>query len=400
MSRIDESMELVSAALKEQAVPPVLAMELTGQLARGHLFRNESEQGLAASSRALETAEQFDAPEASLQFIITKSWALSQLGRFREAIALLIGAKQMADDEDLMWPRVRSRFNLSSYSVIDDPHRGLQIGLEGIAIDKQFGIFYASMAGNAAENAFAIGDLDEVLRLEADIPNVRSAMAASIHGLAAVVAALRGDEAAAGTKLTRFEDLTVGSTSAQDVSNLRGVQAWLALARGELDDAHRLAIESRDAHAGTGSQMAAVLAARTAMLIGDEQLVAQDHDWLEQHRLAARWLERSRRTIGAGLAALEGRADEALHAYRQLIEEWRGENLRLDLALTLLQRARLLGETDAGAAAGREEAREIVAAMGAAGLIERLDAAAARPAGAAPKRSPALRSEDAAAARR
>jgi hypothetical protein len=355
-------------------------MELTGQLARGHLFRNESEQGLASSSRALEAAEQFDAREASLQFIITKSWALSQLGRFREAVALLIGAKQMADDEGAMWPRVRSRFNLSSFSVIDDPHRGLQIGLEGIAIDKQFGIAYSSMAGNAADNAFVVGDLDEVLRLEADTPNVKSAMMATIHGSAAVVAALRGDEGAAGTKLAQFEDQTVGSTSAQDLSALRYVQAWLALARGALDDAHRLAIESRDAAVGTGSQQAAVLAARSAVLIGDAQLVEQDLDWLHEHRLAARWLERSRRTIAAGLAALEGRADEALHAYRQVIEEWRAENLRFDLAFTLLARARLLGDADAGAAAGREEARDIFNAMGAAGLIDRLEAGAGLPA--------------------
>jgi len=398
MSRVDEGMELLRGALKEPAVPPVLAMELTGQLARGHLLRNEGEQGLAASSRALETAEHFDAPEASLQFIITKSWALSLMGRFREAVALLIGAKQMADDEGAMWPRVRSRFNLSSYSVIDDPHRGLQIALEGIAIDKQFGIAYASMAGNAAENAFGVGDLDEVLRLEADIPNVKSAMMAQIHGLAAVVETLRGDDAAAGTKLAQFEDQMVGSTSAQDLANLRYVQAWLGLARGALDDAHRLAIEARDAHAGTGSQQAAVLAARSAVLIGDAQLVAQDLDWLEQHRLAARWLERSRRTIAAGLAAFEGRADEALHAYHEVIEEWRAEDLRLDLAFTLLQRARLLGDADARAAAGREEAREIFAAMGADGLVERLEAAAVKP--AAVKRSPALRSEDAAATRR
>ncbi|MEO8625262.1 MAG: adenylate/guanylate cyclase domain-containing protein [Candidatus Limnocylindrales bacterium] len=398
-SRIDEAMELLGGALEEPAVPPVLAMELTGQLARGHLFRNESEQGLAASSRALETAEQFDAPEASLQFIITKSWALSQMGRFREATALLIGAKQMADDENAMWPRIRSRFNLSSFSVIDDPHRGLQIALEGIAIDKQFGIAYGSMAGNAAENAFVVGDLDEVLRLEADAPELKSAMGAIIHGSAAVVRTLRGDEEAARGLMARFEDQMVGSTSAQDLANLRYVQAWLALARGRLDDAHRLAIESRDAHAGTGSQQSAVLAARSAVLIGDAQMVGQDHGWLEQHRLAARWLERSRRTIAAGLSAVEGRPEEALHAYRQLIEEWRAENLRLDLAFTLLQQARLLGDTDPGAAAGLEEAQRIFAAMGADRFVERIErTAAVRPATA--KRSPALQSEDAAAARR
>jgi len=398
MSRVDEAMELLNTALLQPGVSPGVAMELTGQLARGHLFRNESEQALAVSSHALETAEQLDARESSLQLIITKSWALSQLGRFREAVALLIGAMQMADDEGAMWPRVRARFNLSSFSVIDQPHRGLEIALEGVAIDKQFGIAYASMAGNAADNAFVIGDLDEVLRLESDVPNIESAMMTGIHGVAAVVVALRGDEAGASSKLAQYAGHTVASTSAQDRSNLLHLQAWLALARGALDEAHRLAIEGRDAHVGTGSQQSAVLAARSALLIGDAEMVEQDLDWLERHRLAARWLERSRRTIGAGLLALQGRTAEALHAYRQVLEEWRAEDLRLDLAFTLLAQAWLLGDADAHAAAGREEAREIFAAMGADGLVERLEAAAVKP--TAVTRSPALRSEDAAAAKR
>ena len=378
LSRVDEGMQLLMAALDEPGVPARLQVELTGQVARGHLFRNESELGLAAASRALEAAEQLEVSELSLQLLITKSWALSQVGQFREAIALVIGARQMADDEDQMWPRVRARFNLSSFSILDDPYRGLQIALEGVAIDKQFGIAYASMAGNAAQNALLIGDLDEVMRLAADVPNLKAAIMAAIHGVTAVAVALRGDEAAAHSELAVFQELMLGSTSAQDTANLRYVEAWLALARGSTGEARRLAIQSRDAFSGESAQTSTVLAAHSDLLSGNLDLVEEDLAWLEKHRFAARWLEISRRSIDAGRMALEGQTDESLVAYRRVIDEWRAQDLRLDLAFTLFERALLLGRQDNSAAAGRAEAAELFAAMGADGLIERLESGAPR----------------------
>ena len=399
-SRVDEAMEMLTQALAAPDIPPGLVIELTGQLARGHLFRSESKEGLAAASRALEAAEQLEASEVSLELIITKSWALSQLLRFRESVALLIGAKQMADEEGAPLTSMRARFNLSSFSIVDDPQRGLRVSKEGIAIAKQFGIQYASMAGNAAHNAFAIGDLDEVLRLDADIQRVKSVLASTIHGFVAIAAALRGDDGEASARLALFEEAAVGSTSLQDVGQLRYNQAWLALARGEVHESRRLAIESRDAYAGVAGPLSGVLAARCALLLGDAALVEQDVLWLEQHSIAAQWLQRSRRTIAAGSLALAGRTDEALEAYRRVIEEWRAEDLRFDLALTLLERARLLGAADSAAAAGRDEAAAIFSAMGADGFMDRLEAGAPAPTRAALKSSKLAHSERAAPASR
>ena len=65
-------------------------------------------------------------------------------------------------------------------------------------------------------------------------------------------------------------------------------------------------------------------------------------------------------------------------AYRRVIDEWRAQDLRLDLAFTLLERSLLLGGQDKSAAAGRAEAAELFAAMGADGLIERLESGAPR----------------------
>ena len=378
-SRVDEAMEMLNGALSTPDLPPKVAIELTGQLARGHLFRNEGEQGLAAASLALETVERLEASEVSLQLLITKSWALSQLGRFRESVALLIGAKEMADEEGATLTSMRARFNLCSFSIIDDPRRGLLVGQEGIALGKQFGIPYAPMASNAAHNAFVIGDFDEVLRLEADMPRIKSVLAAQIQGFVAIIAALRGDDAEARARQGLLEDATVGSTSLQDLGQLRYTEAWLALARGEINESRRLAIESHDAYAGAAGPLSGVLAARCAVLLGDAVLASKELSWLETNSVAAHWFERSRRSVRAGVLALAGRTDEALEAYRRVLDEWRAADLRLDLGFTLLERARLLGGVDAAAAAGRDEAVDIFRTMGADGFIDRLEAGAPAP---------------------
>ncbi len=83
-------------------------------------------------------------------------------------------------------------------------------------------------------------------------------------------------------------------------------------------------------------------------------------------------------TLEAGALALEGRADESLAAYRRVIDEWREAELRLDLGLAQLERAWLLGSADQEAADGLQEAVRIFSAMGADGLIERLEAGSGR----------------------
>ncbi len=387
-------MELLSRARDEvPADQQGVAIQLTAQLARGHMFRDEAEQALAAVSSALEAAERLGFDAEALQMIITKSWALSAVGRFREALALLIGAKQMADDEDHVWTRVRSRFNLSSYSTIDNPQRGLTTALEGVAIDQQYGIHHAGMAGNAAENAFVIGEFDEVLRLVASTDEVQSAMGLSIHGFAAAVAALRGDGERAKELLAPVAEEISASTSRQDESYLRYLEAILALGAGSLAEARRLALESRAAYGGTGQQESAMLAAHIAVLQRDLEAVTQDSAWLAEHRIAARRRELVVRAIEAGRLALEGSVDAARQAYRQIIDDLRAAGLTRDLAFTLLEQAILLGGVDAKAAEGRAEAIGLFEGMGAAGLVERIEAAspaAAKPVGASARSAGAV----------
>ena len=382
-SRVDDAVDVLTSALA--GLPPddsLTQIRIHGELARAHMFRAEPDKALTAVSSALEAAERGAFHSMTLQLIITKSWALYLLRRPREATALLLGAMRMADDDGDLEARRRSRFNLSGYLVTDDPHLGLRIAKEGLALSQEYGlaVWVANFAGNAASNALLVGDLEEVMRLDAVVADTaRTAMSTTVHGYAAAGAAFRGQSGAVEERLVRVRAEMTKSSTSQDMSSSRYAEAMVAFGEGRLVESRVLARQSRDSYGGGDAPIAAVLAARCGLLLRDLDGLQEDKLWLAENVYYGKWLRRSRRTVEAGALALEGRRDEAAPAYRNVIQEWRTANLGLDLALALLERAQLMGDGDTEAAAGRVEAAEIFAAMGADGLLERLESAATGP---------------------
>jgi hypothetical protein len=90
--------------------------------------------------------------------------------------------------------------------------------------------------------------------------------------------------------------------------------------------------------------------------------------------LPGRWIDAVRRTAEAGLAALEGRREDALSGYRLAIEAWRALDAQLDLACCAIDMATVLPDEDATSDAVAE-ARTFLEGIGAVSLLERLDAA-------------------------
>jgi class 3 adenylate cyclase/tetratricopeptide (TPR) repeat protein len=403
-SRVDEGFEVLEKGIAAGPSRDGRAqIYLYGQLARAYLFRAQGEQALDAVSRALEAAQRLHYDPPLLHLLITKSWALGHVGRGTEGVALLIGAMALADRARDVNTQTRARFNLSGTLLLDDPRRALAIALEGVDLCTRFGINPAGMAGNAASCALMIGDLDTVFRLEDSVTGYRTTLGSFLFGNAAAAAALRGDLDGAARRLDAVEEAVAGSSSAQDVRELRHEQALVAFAAGNLNEAHQLAVEAVDLFPGSaGAVVARVLAGSCALLMGDADAVSADVQWLTQEGWGGRWTDRSRRTIEAGQLVLQGRRDDAALHYRELIEEWRDNDLPYDLALTLIVRAVLLGVDDREATDGLAEARGLLAGMGAESLADRLMAAAApRPAAAdVPTGAGRLTQPDAATARR
>jgi hypothetical protein len=88
--------------------------------------------------------------------------------------------------------------------------------------------------------------------------------------------------------------------------------------------------------------------------------------------------EADRRTIRAGLAALEGRPAEALPLYREALRVWRDFGLAWDEALCGIDMATLLDPVDPEVRAAADAAREIFIRLGAKPFLARLDAAMER----------------------
>ena len=79
----------------------------------------------------------------------------------------------------------------------------------------------------------------------------------------------------------------------------------------------------------------------------------------------------------AGIAAGEGRTQDALGLYRSALAGYREAGCRFDVALTILDMATLIGPDEPAVRSSIPEAREILESLGARLLLERLDAVTA-----------------------
>lgn len=113
---------------------------------------------------------------------------------------------------------------------------------------------------------------------------------------------------------------------------------------------------------------------RTALWLGDAARAREA--LVDMGGFRGRWMAAMRLTAEAGLAALEGRQDEAATAYTRALAAWRALNSPLDLAWCALDRAVLRGSS---VTPGDEddEAREIFTRIGATPFLARLDRAGA-----------------------
>ena len=113
--------------------------------------------------------------------------------------------------------------------------------------------------------------------------------------------------------------------------------------------------------------------------MGDGPAAASDLASLDQSGVHGPAIEADRKTIRAGIAALEGRPAEAIPLYREALRAWHDLGLAWDEALCGLDMATLLDPSEPEVRAAAETAREILVRLGAKPFIARLDAATSRP---------------------
>jgi hypothetical protein len=128
------------------------------------------------------------------------------------------------------------------------------------------------------------------------------------------------------------------------------------------------------------SDLALVRALRVALWGRDAPNARELADRLDAHPGSLASTVAARISARAGIAALDGRRDEAIAGYRDALARFRAVNHDFDLACTALDFVLLVGPENSSALAAAEEARAIFERVGARPYLEHLEAAMGRPA--------------------
>ena len=380
--RTDVAVKLLEQASDEfadmRSNPDVIRLE--GQLARAYFFTNQDRRAVEVADRVLEAAERADLVPIVADTLVTRGVSLANLGRMYEGVGELRTGEELADAHGLTTTVLRARINRSAIQINADPRAAFEVARSGLALARRLGLrsSEALLAGNASTSAWQMGEWDSAVaemettlaedleptdRMNAlqEVFNYRLLRGEQIEPLLAeldAVAAESSDPMAADTvALARAEaDFHLGrfDQAAEAFARLSALNAFLAPLLWQR--ACRAAIRSRKV---------------------DE--AKRYLDALNATGVHGAAIDASRRNSAAGIAALEGRTIEALALYRAARRAWQDLGLPVEEAMTATDMAYLLDPDEPDVADATRAARELFARLRAPLLLERLDAAIARP---------------------
>ena len=346
-----------------------------GQLARALMLRTESGQAIAVCDRVLPAAERLDRPAEIADLLITKGTALSMVGRVREALALIQAGEQMAQDVGATLVVLRAYTNQSGAMEWISLPKTLEVSRAGVALGRRVGHrgFLLTALANAISCATSIGEWDlavsELANVDPDDFDVTDRLLVSCLDI--VLRAFRD--------LPRSELATELTSAGVDEVLVRVEVEYAlgvhALTEGRLADARALMIASRDPHPSFPTVMWPF---RISLWARDVDAARADAAKLDDIGVHGSNAECLKLTMAAGLAALEGRTDEAIATYRLARESWREQGLPFQEALLGIDMATVLDTAQVEVQQAIQDSRVILSKLGALPFLERLSGELAR----------------------
>ena len=355
--------------------PAVVA--LNGQLSRAYFLHDEDERAVAEADRVLIAAERSDLVEIVADTLITRGSALMGLGRRYEGIGAIETGHRLAAAHSLHATEGRALNNLASFLADSDPRAGLEAAREGIALARRLGVRSFQTMDNAVSAAIRTGEWEwaaaelEPMRGEEIDPVIRAvAISDTIF-----IRSARGEPTA--RLLADLEALPASDGDTVRPTTLAWARASIAFANGRYDAA-RAEMPRIAETFSQGAAEAFLLGARCALLAHDPEGAVHDIALVDATGRRGRSIDADRTTVRAGIAALEGRMDDALSAYRETLGTWHDLGLVWDEALCTIDMATLLDPSDPEVRSAAETARRTLTGLGAKPFLERLDAATTR----------------------
>ena len=371
----DEMESLVSNALDRGATVDrevgETAALLAEIMARLEFRRQHFQDSIRWADRALALAEPLQLDETTGMALVTKGTSLAADGRMREGIALLEGAVLDATAHRQNQAALRGLNNLAAMTGKTDPRGSLERVKVGIATARRLGLssFDSYHATNAANTAEALGQWawlrDTVSSmLEDDRDRSERPM---LEGYRDYFSVWTGQPDVAG-----FERLLAAARRDNDFQaegEISSALGRIAYAEGDVNGA--LKIVEPDLERGMRPDFEfewlsryALHAGRTDIAVRVLEVVGLGPGGAANHHLEG---------IRAGIAALEGRRDDAVGLYRSALAGYRTLGLRFSLAMAILDMAKLLGPDDPAVRSVIDEGRAILEELGARPLLAQLD---------------------------
>ncbi len=342
--------------------------EVSGRAA----FRaNRNEEAVDLCDRALALAEPQRLDEVVAMALITKAGGMINLRQYRQGIALLNGAYLDAGAHGQHVAQLRAGVNLAAMTADVDPRASLAWTREGMATARRLGLngfspYHASNIGPALRT----GDWDWIHDAATELLDlVREG-----HNRPWIEDRIRWIDAWRGRDVgDRPVETIREAEEAGDPQQLANGLAWAmewAFLSGDFASAvaHGRRLLGQDAFTTLNTQF---MVGRAALHAGDLATAESAARSLEPMPGGAANVDRA--ALRAGIAAVEGRTEEALAGYRAALAGYRELGLPFDVAMTGLDMAALIGPREPAVVAAAADARTTFAELGAAPLLARLD---------------------------
>lgn len=233
------------------------------------------------------------------------------------------------------------------------------------------------MIGNAADCAhwtgewnWALEETNRVLATDLD----RSDRSFLLTGVIQIQS-WRGNRVVA--ELEEMAELVVGLDDPETLSAVHATRIYPALALGQFEAGRKEAHEASRL-SPLNAPLCSWFAAHASLWLRDAEGASSDLASLEGTHAHGPVVKLHKTTIRAGIAALEGRTEEALDLYRDALQGWRDTGLPVLEALTGIDMATLLNPALPEVQTAAASAREIFGRLGARPFLERLDVELAR----------------------
>ena len=381
-SRSDRALAILEPAATEFAdlAGDPAAVALDSQLARALFLGEQHQRGVEVADRALAAAERGDLVALVADTLVTRGSALCLLRRPYEGVGAIRAGIDLAQAHGLTATTWRGLTNLSVYLVDSDIRGEFDAARTALALAGRRGdrAGHAFTLVNATQAAVETGDWDWVQgEIETAMETAPEAVErALVTWSRLIIGSLRGEDLAGeGSWLEGF----LGSSDEKSWRDwIPEVHFWVAFGAGRLSEAYDAATETGHVLPDETSWFSPY-AALCALWERDRERAAAALAALDATGVHGRVVDVNRRTILAGLAALEGRPGDALAAFREALAGWRDLGAPWREALTGITMATLLEPTDPEVRAAAEATREILVRLEAAPFVARLDAAMAHP---------------------